>query len=160
MSKLKSAFKLVLLYIAKTLFIFALTGGIYLLIESFFRGYTFLEMYYLAGVIGVIATILCRFFTYNMDHILKTLIMTVIGTAFEGLCGILYNYDFHIWDYRALPGTFFYGQCNVIFVVAWFLIFFILIPLIDYIDWKVFHYKEDTPPYYMIFGKKVFQFKK
>jgi hypothetical protein len=86
--------------------------------------------------------------------------MTAIGILAEGTCGLLYNYDYHIWDYRGLPGTFFWNQCNAIFAIAWFILFAIVIPLIDYIDWRVFHYKEDTPPYYKIFGKVIFQFKK
>ena len=146
--------------IFKGLFVYALAGGIYLLIESFFRGYTFLEMYYLAGFLGVLCLLLNEYaFTYNTDFILQVLINTVLGTLAEGTCGYFFNYDFHIWDYRGLPGTFFNQQCNVIFVLAWLLIYTFVIPLLDYIDWKVFHYMEDTPPYYMIFGRKVFQFK-
>ena len=33
------------------------------------------------------------------------------------------------------------------------------IPILDLIEWKVFKYKPETPPYYKVFGKKIFQFK-
>lgn len=156
MSKPRKAFY----WLLKILFTFAFTGGVYLLLESLWRGYTFLEMYYLAGFLGLITLAINEFFLeYDNEFLLQVLFCTVIGTLAEGICGYLYNYDYHIWDYRKLPGTFFNGQCNIFFAFAWFVVFFFLIPILDYIDWKVFKYKEDTPPYYVFFGKKVFQFK-
>lgn len=156
---MKERLKPILMQAAKAVFIYSFTGGLYLLLETFYRGYSFLEMYYLAGILGVITIIANEFFSYEMDYLLQVLIMTTIGTLAEGCCGLLFNYDFHIWDYRGLPGTFFWGHCNVLFVFAWAILFALVIPLIDYIDWRIFHYMKDTPPYYKIFGKKVFQFK-
>ena len=129
------------------------------MIETLFRGYTFLEMYYLAGFLGVLTMFVNNFMSYDTDYLLQCSIATVIGTAGEGITGIIFNSDFHIWDYRNLPGTFFYDQCNVIFCIAWFIVIFLSIPVIDYIEWRIFDFLPDTPPYYMIFGKKVFQFK-
>ena len=146
---------------AKCLFVYAFAGGVYLLIETFFRGYTFLEMYYLAGLLGLIMLAVNEYvFTYDTDYLIQVSSLTLVGTLAEGICGYLYNYDFHIWDYRGLPGTFFGGQCNILFVIAWLIIFSVMIPVLDYIDWRVFKYMENTPPYYKIFGHKIFQFKK
>ena len=33
----------------------------------------------------------------------------------------------------------------------------ILIPILDYVEWKVFGYKSDVKPYYKLFGKKIFE---
>lgn len=52
------------------------------------------------------------------------------------------------------------GQVCVPFMLLWVLLISICIPLLDWIDWKIFNYKENTPPYYKLFGKKIFQFKK
>ena len=145
------------------IFTFCFTGGLYLLIETFFRGYTFLEMYYLAGIIGIIVHFLnddTDIFSYETDFVFQLIVYTAIGTMFEGLCGYFYNYDYHIWDYRGLPGSFFFDQCNIFFVFAWFIVFFFIVPVLDYIGWRCFGYMKDTPPYYKIFGRKIFQFKK
>jgi hypothetical protein len=45
-------------------------------------------------------------------------------------------------------------------MIVWYILVAIIIPILDYIDWKLFDYKKDTPPYYVVLGKKVFQFKK
>ena len=145
--------------LAKLFFIYCFSGGVYLMIETLYRGYTFLEMYYLAGFLGVIAIFVNNFMSYDTDYLLQCSIMTAIGTLGEGITGIIFNSDFHIWDYRGLPGTFFFDQCNVLFVIAWFIVIFIMIPILDYIEWKIFKFLPDTPPYYIIFGKKIFQFK-
>ncbi len=130
----------------------------YLLIETLYRGYTFLEMYYLAGFLGILAMLANNFMTYDLDYIIQCLIMTAVGTLGEGTVGVLFNSDHHIWDYRGLPGTFFYDQCNILFVGAWFVLFFILVPILDFIEWDIFDYMPDTPPYYMIFGHKISPF--
>ena len=129
------------------------------MMETLYRGYSFMEMYYLAGLLGVIAIFVNNFMSYETDYILQCSVMTVIGTLGEGITGVIFNSDFHICDYRGLPGTFFFNQCNVIFVFAWFTVIFFMIPILDYIEWKIFKFLPDTPPYYKIFGKKVFQFK-
>ena len=144
--------------LAKLWFIYCFSGGVYLMIETLFRGYTFLEMYYLAGFLGILAVYVNNFLSYETDYLLQCTIMTCIGTIAEGITGVIINSDFHIWDYRSLPGTFFCDQCNIIFVFAWFLVFFLTIPVIDYIEWRIFYFLPDTPPYYKIFGKIVFQF--
>ncbi len=156
---MKDIFKKYLKELAKMFFIYCFSGGSYLMMETLYRGYSFMEMYYLAGLLGVIAIFVNNFMSYETDYILQCLIMTFIGTLGEGITGILFNSDFHIWDYRGLPGTFFFNQCNIIFVFAWFTVIFFMIPILDYIEWKIFKFLPDTPPYYKIFGKKVFQFK-
>ena len=67
--------------------------------------------------------------------------------------------NYTIWDYRSLPLSFWNDQINLIFFLFWIIIVAIIIPILDYIDWKLFDYKPDTPPYYKVFGKIIFQFK-
>lgn len=122
------------------------------MIETLFRGYTFLEMYYLAGFLGLLAYFLNNIFSYEMDFILQCLTCTIIGTFGEGVIGNLINLDYHIWDYRNLPLSFWNDQINLIFIGLWFILFTFAIPLLDYIGWKCWN---EDKPYYMILGKRI-----
>lgn len=122
------------------------------MIETLFRGYSFMEMYYLAGFLGWLGYFLNNIFSYKMDYILQCLICAIIGTFGEGLVGNLINLDYHIWDYRNLPLSFWNDQINLIFVGLWFILFAFAIPLLDYIGWKCWN---EEKPYYVIFGKKI-----
>lgn len=143
----------------KIIFVYAFTGGLYLLIETIYRQYTFIEMYYLAGCVGLIAMFFNNIFSYNTDYLLQTFIVGSVCIFGEGLVGNLLNLDFHMWDYRNIPCSFWNDQINAIFGLVWYLLVAIIIPVLDYIDWRLFGYKRFTPPYYKILGKTVFQFK-
>lgn len=122
------------------------------MIETLFRGYTDLSMYYLSGFLGLLAYFLNNIYSYKMDFILQCLTCAIISTFCEGIVGNLINLDYHIWDYRNLPLSFWNDQINLIFFGLWFILFVFAIPLLDYIGWKC--WGEDKP-YYMIFGKKI-----
>lgn len=126
------------------------------MIETIFRGYSFMEMYYLGGALGVLAYFLNNIFSYEMDFILQCMSCTMIGTLSEGIVGSIWNRDYHIWDYRNLSFSFFNDQCNVFFMGLWFLLFCIGIPILDYIGWKCWG---EEKPYYKIFGKIIFKFR-
>ena len=79
----------------------------------------------------------------------------IFSTWTEWITGILVNSDYHIWDYRNMPFHSPDGQICIPFMLIWGLISVIVIPLMDYIDWKVFDYLPDNPPYYIVFGKKI-----
>ena len=145
----------------KTAFYFALSGGVYYLIELIWKQHSDTSMFLIGGIIGTMCYMINNIFTYNFDFLAQVSICTIITTIFEGVVGNIVNTDFSIWDYRKMPfGNFWNDQCNVIFVGVWFFLIAIFIPLYDYVDYKLFDYLPDTPPYYMIFGKKVIQFKK
>ena len=138
--------------ILELFFIYAFTGGVYLAIETLYRGYSFMGMYYLAGIIGIIAYFINNtIMSYKTDFTIQVLTMTAIGTFFEGLYGNLFNMNYLTWDYRALPLSLWNDQINVIFIFAWLLIMTFTIPLLDYIDYKVFGGEK---PYYIVFGKR------
>lgn len=145
-------FKNLIVFLSKLLFIYAFSGGLYLMIELLFRGYTFLEMYYLAGFLGLIAYFSNNILTYDFDFLLQCILLTIIGTFFEGVVGNLVNTDYHMWDYTTLPFSFWNDQCNLIFMFFWFLLFIITVPLLDYIGWKCWN---EEKPYYRIFGKLI-----
>lgn len=143
----------------KILFAYTFCGGLYLFIETLYRGYTYLEMYFLAGFLGLFAMFFNNIFSYDTDYIIQVLSVSLFSTYYEGLFGNVFNRDYHIWDYRNLPFSFWNYQINLIFFLFWCIIVAIIIPILDYIDWKLFDYKKDTPPYYKIFGKVFYQFK-
>ena len=151
--------KKVLKVIAKLIFTYALCGGLYLMIEMLWRNHTFLSMFWLAGFLGLFAMFFNNIFSYETDYIIQVLSVSIIATFFEGLFGNVYNMDYAIWDYRNLPLSFWNDQINLIFFLFWIIIVAIIIPILDYIDWKLFDYKPDTPPYYKVFGKIIYQFK-
>ena len=155
MNLLKKTVKIIL----KLIFTYALCGGLYLMIEMLWRNHTFLSMFWLAGFLGLFAMFFNNIFSYETDYIIQVLSVSIIATFFEGLFGNVYNMDYAIWDYRNLPLSFWNDQINLIFFLFWIIIVAIIIPILDYIDWKLFNYKPDTPPYYKVFGKIIYQFK-
>lgn len=144
----------------KYLFIAAFCGLIYSGIELLWRGRTAPEMFLLAGICGLFICWLNNIFTYDLDYLLQIIVCGIFCTGAEWICGLLFNKDYHIWDYRGLPLSSLDGQVCLLFSLAWCLIAAFAIPLLDWIEWKIFKYKEDTPPYYMVLGRKVFEFKK
>lgn len=145
--------------ILECMFIFVFVGTLYFIIECVYKQrLSHWSMFVLAGFVGLIAMLLNDKFTYEMDILLQLGICTTLTTILEYFVGITLNFDYSIWDYRESFMNL-DGQICLPFTGIWFCLFGILIPLLDYIEWKVFKYKEDTPPYYKLFGKVVLQFK-
>ena len=155
MNLLKKTVKIIL----KLIFTYALCGGLYIMLEMLWRNRSDLYMFFLAGFLGWFAMFFNNIFSYETDYIIQVLSVSIIATFFEGLFGNVYNMDYAIWDYRNLPLSFWNDQINLIFFLFWIIIVAIIIPILDYIDWKLFNYKPDTPPYYKVFGKIIYQFK-
>ena len=141
------------------IFTYALCGGLYVMLELAWRGKSDISMLLLSGFLGLFAMFFNNIFSYETDNIIQVLSVSIIATFFEGLFGNVYNMDYSILDYRNLPFSFWNSQINLIFFFFWNIIVAIIIPVLDYIDWKLFDYKPDTPPYYRIWGKIIYQFK-
>ena len=92
-------------------------------------------------------------FTYEMDFLLQLILCALFATIIEFIFGIVFNSDYHIWDYRNMPLNLF-GMICLPFSFLWMFIAAIVIPLMDWIDCYIFNYKPETKPYYKIFGKK------
>ena len=124
--------------LVNNLIIGAFSGVIYTSIELLFRGRTYWSMFFLAFIVGLLLSVINdEILEYDDYYEKQVLLGTFICIAFEGLFGILFNQDFHIWDYRGLWGTFFFNQLNLIFCGAWMIITAFGIPLLDFVQYKL-----------------------
>lgn len=108
-----------------------------------------------AGVIGVIVGALNDFFSYDMLLQMQLFIGTIVATLCEGITGLIlvgkYGYN-PVWDYSDLWGTFFCGQCNLLFSLIWTGLVFVAILIADSIDYYLFGGER---PYYKVSEGKV-----
>ena len=142
--------------------LFLSCGFIYCMIEILFRGWSHWSMFILTGFLGVFCVdSINNTLSFDCDYIVQILISTILCTIGEGISGIILNVwlQLNVWDYSKMAfGTFFFGQCNVIFCVAWLLIVGLF--AIFYCDaYEYYIMKIDPCPYYKINGKMFLRFK-
>lgn len=142
----------------KYIVIFIFSGSIYISLELLYRQRTDITMFLLAGMCGLIFASLNNIYTYELDFSIQVFIAAIATTIGEYIFGVVFNSDYHIWDYRNLKYNI-NGFISLEFILVWIIIAIFGIPLLDYVEWRYFNYKKDTPPYYKVFGKKIFQFK-
>lgn len=108
-----------------------------------------------AGVIGVIVGALNDLFSYGMLVQIQLFVGTIVATVCEGITGLIliaiYGYN-PVWDYSDLWGTFFFGQCNLLFCAIWTVLVFVAILIADSIDYYLF---DGERPYYKVRKDKV-----
>lgn len=132
------------------------SGYIYVCLELIFRGRSDITMMFCASICVIPMILLNNLFTYEIDVSLQIILCSVFASCIEYVFGIIFNRDFHIWDYRNMPFNL-NGQICLPFSFIWMIVAAIVIPLMDWIDWKVFNYKKDTKPYYKILGKVIWR---
>ena len=141
--------------------LFLSCGFIYCMIEILFRGWSHWSMFVLTGFLGVFCVdSINNVLSFDCDYIVQILISTILCTIGEGISGIILNVwlQLNVWDYSKMTfGTFFFGQCNVLFCFAWMLIISIIIFYCDAYNYYIL--KIEPCPYYTIFGYKFLQFK-
>ena len=141
--------------------LFLSCGFIYCMIEILFRSWSHWSMFVLAGFLGVFCVdSINNTLSFDCDYIVQILISTILCTIGEGISGIILNIwlQLNVWDYSKMTfGTFFFGQCNVLFCFAWMLIISIIIFYCDAYNYYIL--KIEPCPYYIIFGHKFLQFK-
>ena len=141
--------------VVKQLTIFLVIGLTYFGIEMLVRGRSDVSMIICAGLIGVIVGALNDFFSYDMLVQVQLAIGTIVATFCEGITGLIlvgkYGYN-PVWDYSNLWGTFFWGQCNLLFCAIWTGLVFVAILIADGIDYYLF---DGDRPYYMVSKNKV-----
>ena len=141
--------------------LFLSCGFIYCMIEILFRGWSHWSMFVSAGFLGVFCVdSVNNVLSFDCDYIVQILISTILCTIGEGISGIILNVwlQLNVWDYSKMAfGTFFFGQCNVLFCFAWMLIISIIIFYCDAYNYYIL--KIEPCPYYVIFGHKFLQFK-
>lgn len=132
--------------IAKYLFLFGIGGGVYILIELLYRGYSHWTMLILGGLSFVLVGILNEFFSWKMPIELQMLIGGGTITLLELVMGIIVNIKLHwnIWDYSDMPINF-KGQICLTFSLMWIILSGVIIVVDDYIRYFLFH--EDKPMY-------------
>ena len=101
----------------KKAYLFTIGGGIYVSLELLWRGRSHWTMFCLGGgcflAIGELGK--------RLSHVprpLRAVLGSGVCTAGELATGLLFNRDFSIWDYRALPLNF-YGQICLPFSLLW-----------------------------------------
>ena len=141
--------------------LFLSCGFIYCMIEILFRGWSHWSMFVLTGFLGVFCVdSINNTLSFDCDYIVQIIISTILCTIGEGISGIILNVwlQLNVWDYSKMTfGTFFFGQCNVLFCFAWMLIISIIIFYCDAYNYYIL--KIEPCPYYTIFGYKFLQFK-
>ena len=141
--------------------LFLSCGFIYCMIEILFSGWSHWSMFVLTGFLGVFCVdSINNTLSFDCDYIVQILISTILCTIGEGISGIILNVwlQLNVWDYSKMTfGTFFFGQCNVLFCFAWMLIISIIIFYCDAYNYYIL--KIEPCPYYIIFGHKFLQFK-
>ena len=89
--------------ICKYISIYTFSGILYTALELLYRQRTSIEMFFLAGICGLILAGMNNIYTYELDFSVQVVLSTFIITLAEYICGIIFNSDYHIWDYRNLP---------------------------------------------------------
>lgn len=146
-------------HILKNITIFVVCGLVYYFGEMIFKSNhaSHWTMFVCAGLIGLIASLLNNFFTFDMLLQWQLGISAVIATAIEGITGVILAYFNNgvnpVWDYSQLWGTFCYGQCNVFFCMIWAVLSFVAILIGDSIEYYIFN--ESERPYYCINSHRV-----
>ena len=101
----------------KKAYLFTIGGGIYVSLELLWRGRSHWTMFCLGGGCFVAIGELGKRLT-GMPRVLRAAAGSGVCTFGELLTGLLFNRDFRIWDYRALPGNF-RGQICLPFSLLW-----------------------------------------
>ena len=142
----------------KYLLLLTFSGYIYVCMELLFRGRSDVTMMFCASICVVPMIYLNNIFSYDVDFLLQLILCSVFATFIEYIFGMIFNTDYHIWDYRNMPYNI-DGMICLPFSLLWMLIASWVIPLMDWIDHYIFGYKPDTKPYYKIFGKTIWTMK-
>nr|DAZ81222.1 MAG TPA: Putative ABC-transporter type IV [Caudoviricetes sp.] len=142
----------------KYLLLLTFSGYIYVCIELLFRGRSDITMMFCASICVIPMIYLNNIFTYEVDFLLQLILCTIFATFVEYIFGIIFNTNYHIWDYRNMPYNI-DGMICLPFSLLWMFIAAWVIPLMDWIDCHIFSYKPEIKPYYKIFGKIIWQMK-
>lgn len=140
--------------IMRLIFFYCFAGGLYMSLELVYRQYTDYHMFYLAGFIGLLLLVINEWLDYETDFLLQVFICGTCALIGEFICGVIFNSDFHIWDYRNLPYNLM-GQIQLYFAVIWYVLCAVFIPVLDYIDYTMFPRPGIEKPYYKVFGGRL-----
>ena len=127
--------------------LFSYGGMLYMIIELLFRGRTDYTMSFCGGLCFIIIGLINNLFSWNMPLILQGVIGGfLVVTPIEYLFGVLFNSDYHIWDYRNMIFTFDEtGYTCLEFTLLWCLLSIVCVVLDDVLRYYI--WGEDKPHY-------------
>jgi uncharacterized membrane protein len=132
--------------LSKGLFLFAVGGLLYYLIEILWRGYSHFSMFVLGGLCFILVGKINVYLEWNMFLWKQQIVAMIIITIAEFLAGLIVNVwlKLDVWNYSHLPFNFL-GQICLYYSVLWFWLSAIAIVLDDWLRWKLFN---EEKPYY------------
>lgn len=102
--------------------LFLLGGGLYVVLELFWRGHSHISMFFAGGAACVLLYGVFAYFAFE-PAIVKALMGALIITAIEFITGSIVNLKLglHVWDYSRLPYNL-YGQVCLRYSILWVLL--------------------------------------
>ena len=134
--------------ILKYLLLFSVGGMIYVTLELLFRGRSDVTMMYCGAICFVFIGLINNLIPWTTAIWKQAIIGGVfIITPLEYIFGLLFNQDYHIWDYRDMMLNI-NGHVCLEFTLLWCLLSIIGIVLDDYLRHLFF---DESKPYYYLF---------
>ncbi len=134
--------------IYKNMVLFIIGGIIYYFIETLWRGYSYVSMFFVGGLCFVFIGMINEFLSFDTPIWKQQFIATVIVTLIELAAGIVLNkwLNMSIWDYSNLPFNL-WGQVSLHYSIGWFVLSAAAIILDDWLRYFLF---KDEKPYYKL----------
>lgn len=130
------------------LLLFLMGGGVYMLLEVLWRGYTHWTMFVLGGACFVVLDLLNEFkIPWHWCLLRQSVVGACVVTAFEFLTGCIVNLwlGWNVWDYSNLPFNLL-GQICLYFFLLWIPLCMVGIILGDWIRyWRYIIVKKWFP---------------
>lgn len=145
--------------LGKNIILFTVGFCLYITMEVLFRGYSFPLMGVCAGLVVVLLDKINDYISWDIDILVQCILGMLMVTIMELIIGTIFldtNLLPVMWDYSNLPLNF-RGIICIPFMALWMILSFIAILVADSINYYVF--EEKPTPYYMLFGKKIIQYK-
>lgn len=138
-----NTFKMLLKYLV----LFLTYGCLYYCIELAYRNYSDISMLLLGGICGISIGALNEFLSWDTPFWKQCVLGAIIVTVLELITGYIVNIwlGWNVWDYSSLPLSFFNGQINLFFTIAWLFLSGVAIVLDDWLRYWLF--KEEKPRY-------------
>lgn len=135
--------------IGRLLYLAAIGGSIYLLIELAWRGYTHWTMGVVGGICFVLLGSINKWAPLRSSLLAQATAGTLFVTSVELIAGIILNIWLHlaVWDYSNEPLNL-YGQICVPYMLLWFPLSFAAIMLYAWLNYLLF--RSDRPRFRFI----------
>lgn len=103
--------------------LFLIGGGIYIILECMWRGYSHKSMFIVGGICFAIVGLINEVFTEDMSLLFQAVVGSLIVTTLEFVSGYILNIKLglDVWDYSNLPYNFM-GQICLPFSLLWIII--------------------------------------